>query len=77
MFPIDILLPAPASHSSVEMQMMTCGAWRAVIAATRLSMIGSFASALSNWPHLLHSHEQRGIRKSRRICNSHHAMSST
>ena len=33
----------------VEIQMMTYGTWLAVIAAAGLSLIGSFASALSNW----------------------------
>ena len=38
-----------ADRGSIEMQMMTYGAWLAVIAAGGLSIIGSFASVLSNW----------------------------
>lgn len=38
-----------ADRGPVEIQMMTYGAWLAVIAAAGLSIIGSFASALSNW----------------------------
>jgi threonine/homoserine/homoserine lactone efflux protein len=38
-----------ADRGPVEVQMMTYGAWLAVIAAAGLSIIGGFASALSNW----------------------------
>lgn len=38
-----------ADRGPVEVQMMTYGAWLAVIAAAGLSIIGSFASVLSNW----------------------------
>jgi threonine/homoserine/homoserine lactone efflux protein len=38
-----------ADRGPVEMQMMTYGAWLAVIAAIGLSIIGGFASVLSNW----------------------------
>ena len=38
-----------ADRGPVEMQMMTYGAWLAVIAAIGLSAIGGFASVLSNW----------------------------
>ena len=41
-----------ADRGPVEMQMMTYGAWLALIAAAGLSIIGSFASVLSDW--LLH-----------------------
>lgn len=38
-----------AERGPVEVQMMTYGAWLAVIAVVGLSIIGGFASALSNW----------------------------
>jgi threonine/homoserine/homoserine lactone efflux protein len=38
-----------ADRGPVELQMLTHGAWLAVIAAVGLSLIGGFASALSNW----------------------------
>jgi threonine/homoserine/homoserine lactone efflux protein len=38
-----------ADRGPVELQMLTYGAWLAVIAAVGLSLIGGFASALSNW----------------------------
>lgn len=38
-----------AERGAVEMQMLTYGVWLAVIAAVGLSLIGSFASALSQW----------------------------
>ena len=38
-----------ADRGPVDMQMMTYGAWLAVIAAVGLSIIGGFASVLSNW----------------------------
>lgn len=38
-----------ADRGSVETQMMTYGAWLAVIAAIGLSLIGSFASRLTSW----------------------------
>ncbi len=38
-----------AERGPVEMQMLTYGAWLAVIAAAGLSLIGSFASVLSDW----------------------------
>ena len=38
-----------AGRGPVETQIMTYGAWLAVIAAVGLSLIGSFASGLSNW----------------------------
>jgi threonine/homoserine/homoserine lactone efflux protein len=38
-----------AERGPVEMQMLTYGAWLAAIAALGLSLIGSFASALSTW----------------------------
>jgi threonine/homoserine/homoserine lactone efflux protein len=38
-----------ADRGPIEMQMMTYGAWLALIAATGLSIIGGFASVLSNW----------------------------
>jgi threonine/homoserine/homoserine lactone efflux protein len=41
-----------ADRGPVETQMLTYGAWLAVIAAAGLSIIGSFASVLSDW--LLH-----------------------
>ncbi|TGQ30868.1 LysE family translocator [Mesorhizobium sp. M00.F.Ca.ET.216.01.1.1] len=38
-----------ADRGPVTMQMMTYGAWLAVIAVVGLSLIGSFASVLSGW----------------------------
>ncbi|TJW35528.1 MAG: LysE family translocator, partial [Mesorhizobium sp.] len=38
-----------ADRGPVTMQMMTYGAWLAVIAVIGLSLIGSFASVLSGW----------------------------
>jgi threonine/homoserine/homoserine lactone efflux protein len=38
-----------ADRGPVEMQMMTYGAWLAVIAAAGLSLVGGFATALSAW----------------------------
>jgi threonine/homoserine/homoserine lactone efflux protein len=38
-----------AARGPVEVQMMTYGAWLAVIAAAGLFVIGSFASVLGNW----------------------------
>ena len=38
-----------ADRGPVDVQMMTYGAWLAVIAAVGLSVIGGFASVLSNW----------------------------
>jgi threonine/homoserine/homoserine lactone efflux protein len=38
-----------AERGPVEVQMLTYGAWLAVIAAFGLSLIGSFASVLSTW----------------------------
>ena len=38
-----------ADRGPVEMQMLTYGAWLAVIAAAGLSIVGGFASVLSNW----------------------------
>jgi threonine/homoserine/homoserine lactone efflux protein len=38
-----------ADRGPVEVQMMTYGAWLAVIAVIGLSIIGSFASVLSSW----------------------------
>jgi threonine/homoserine/homoserine lactone efflux protein len=38
-----------ADRGPVELQMLTYGAWLAVIAGVGLSLIGGFASALSNW----------------------------
>jgi threonine/homoserine/homoserine lactone efflux protein len=38
-----------ADRGPIETQIMTYGAWLAAIAAAGLSLIGSFASALSHW----------------------------
>jgi threonine/homoserine/homoserine lactone efflux protein len=38
-----------AGRGPVETQIMTYGAWLAVIAAVGLSLVGSFASGLSHW----------------------------
>ena len=38
-----------ADRGPVEIQMMTYGAWLAIIAVVGLSIIGSFASVLNNW----------------------------
>ncbi|WP_192181841.1 LysE family translocator [Mesorhizobium amorphae] len=40
-----------ADRGSVNTQMLTYGAWLAIIAAIGLSLIGGFASVLSRWLH--------------------------